>query len=133
MKTLIPADAPIDDAAREKLRELGIVSLEQAAGVAAAAPHRLSELIGPDNALRFRAYVANLPLPIRADDDATPFKFSLGARLDEPAVSSGMTAEARRFRDQLFDEAQKCRARGDFVKAVELEAELEQWVLKQRE
>lgn len=129
MNQPIPAEAPLDDEAREKLRELGLVTLEQVASAAVAVPEHFSDLVGAEAAQRFMLYLAEvLPPPV---DDGVARNFSFGARLDEPQAPRPMSDLAIRYRDQLAAQARECRSRGETDKAAELETALERWLQTQ--
>lgn len=133
MNQTIPAEAPLDDEARAKLRELGIVSLEQVAGAALAVPAQFARLVGAEAAQRFRLYLATLlPPPAHSGDDMAERSFHFGARLDEPQAPLPLNEAARRLRDQLAEEARDYRLRGEADKAAELEAVLEHWLQTRR-
>jgi len=127
--TPIPPDAPLAPAARDILRERGIVSMERLAGVAYAAPADFEQLVGKDETDRLLRYIEeNYPSLVPSKDALSTRRFALGAMTkDVPDLAS--KSEMIEQRDRLIAQAQRLRTLGDVRGAELLDRQIEQLVI----
>jgi hypothetical protein len=125
MNEPIPPDAPLSPGSREKLRELGIVSMAHfAAAVSSAAPH-LEALIGKGDYDAMLTFIEQRfpSLDVKEPLELSPFP--LGALFEGVAPIHPIPSFDVEARDRLYLEAQKLRTAGRVNEAEKIEKQIE--------
>jgi hypothetical protein len=125
----IPTDAPLDDNARRKLAEIGIVSIDRFASAASIAPDQLKTLIGNDAFASMVDFIdAHFPDLKVGSHWLAEKPGGLGALPAASAPAEPLATFDVEKRDRLFQEATRLRGLGKTDEAANVDAQIDQLV-----